>query len=97
MGSFEQKLSGLDITGLDISEETLTETRKRSDKDFFWERPRIWNMMIRLLMLFLGNNIAVYKKLHKSNPGSVETNQTSRKTLGTHIESGVTVFSSANR
>ena len=34
IGSFEQKLSELDITGLDISEEMLTEARKRSDKYF---------------------------------------------------------------
>jgi len=34
IGCFEQKLSELDITGLDISEEMLTEARKRSDKYF---------------------------------------------------------------
>jgi ubiquinone/menaquinone biosynthesis C-methylase UbiE len=34
IGVFEERLSGLDITGLDISEEMLTEARKRSDKKF---------------------------------------------------------------
>src|SRR3990167_9773866 len=34
IGSFEQKLSELDITGLDISEEMIIEARKRSDKKF---------------------------------------------------------------
>jgi len=34
IGSFEQKLSELDITGLDISEEMLTEAKKRSEKYF---------------------------------------------------------------
>lgn len=34
IGSFEQKLPELNITGLDISEEMLKEARKRSDKEF---------------------------------------------------------------
>ena len=34
IGIFEERLSGLDITGLDISEEMITEAGKRSDKKF---------------------------------------------------------------
>ena len=34
IGSFEQNLPNLNIIGLDISEETLEEARKRSDKTF---------------------------------------------------------------
>lgn len=34
IGSFEEKLTELDITGLDISEEMIIEARKRSDKKF---------------------------------------------------------------
>jgi ubiquinone/menaquinone biosynthesis C-methylase UbiE len=34
IGVFEERLSGLDITGLDISEEMITEARRRSDKKF---------------------------------------------------------------
>jgi len=34
IGSFEQKLDELNITGLDISEEMLTEAKRRSDKYF---------------------------------------------------------------
>ena len=34
IGTFEQRLASLDITGLDASEEMLEEARKRSDKTF---------------------------------------------------------------
>src|SRR3989338_4085116 len=34
IGTFEQRLASLDITGLDHSEEMLEEARKRSDKTF---------------------------------------------------------------
>lgn len=34
IGIFEERLSGLDITGLDISEEMITEARRRSGNEF---------------------------------------------------------------